>query len=126
MDGHVGHAGGEAKFDSLVGKQAQGPAGVALGGVRLGEGEQLRFKLPVEDDLPGRAGLGFAAQGGFESFLDEAFLTAFDGPNRAADSLGNIGDGPAGPMGAAVAEQQHAILTAHLSDRRAGTIPQVY
>ena len=108
MDGHGGDAGGEAEFDDVVGEQAQGPAGEALRGVATGEGQQASLELAVEDDLAGGAALGLAAQGGLEAFLDEAFLAAFDRADGAVDRLGDLGDGPAGAVGAAVAEQEHA------------------
>ena len=52
--------------------------------------------------------MGLAARGCFKAFLDETFLAAFDGTGGAADSLGDLGDRPAGSVGAAVAEQEHA------------------
>ena len=104
MDGHVGLAGGEAEFDRLVGEQAQGPAGVDLGGVGNARASSCDSNCPLKTiSREGRA-WGLRRTGGLESFLDEALLAVFNGPDSAADSLGDIGDMLAGPVGTTVAK----------------------
>jgi hypothetical protein len=60
------------KRDELVGKQLQGPRGVALGGRTASQGDQGRFFGTSQEALAGGRDLLCADQSGRESLFDKA------------------------------------------------------
>jgi hypothetical protein len=58
-------------------------------GPAASQGDQLGFRGAVENPAPGRIGIGFARQDGFEAFLDELASRPLDRRDAGVQRLGD-------------------------------------
>jgi hypothetical protein len=103
--------------DELVGKQLQGPLGLARGWRTAPQGDQVRFLGPIQEALARGLDLLFADQSGRESMCDKALT---DIAHRIAMTGQGGGDVRLRPVGAVGI---HVEQDVSMFDRRGRSLP---
>jgi len=108
--------------DELVGKQWQGPLGLARGGRTAPQGDQVRFLGPLQEALARGLALLFADQSGRESLFDKALP---DIAHRIAMTVQGGGDVRISPVGAVGSHVEQDVGMLDLRGRSLPTLGQL-